>query len=215
GLEFPDQPQVEDLVSLLRGGRAPIKVREYAARGELPLDASDRLRALFVVLEDPEPAVAAAARATFDRIQPDVIAGFLGGPDVTDAELDAVASRSDDSVVLVRVVQHRSVSDATLARLARTVTGEPQEALVVNQARLLRNPELINALYENPDLTADSRRMLNELKEEFFEKATRRQVARTRRREGSREIELPPAEEASGTLEGDDDAGEEDETPEG
>src|SRR6185295_18174665 len=109
------------------------------------------------------------------------------------------------------VLQHRNVSDATLAKLARTVTGEPQEALVVNQARLLRNPELIDALYENPDLTADSRRMLNELKEEFFEKATRRQTAHAKRRERSREIELPAAEEVSGTLEGDDDAGEEDE----
>jgi hypothetical protein len=58
------------------------------------------------------------------------------------------------------------------------VTGASQEALVVNQVRLLRNPGLIDALYANPELTADSRRMLNEFREEFFDKETRRQEAR-------------------------------------
>ena len=58
------------------------------------------------------------------------------------------------------------------------MTGAAQEALVVNHSRLLRNPALIDALFSNPELTADGRRMLNELKEEFFEKEARRREAR-------------------------------------
>ena len=191
---------------------APIEVRQFAARGVLPLDSTDQLRALFLVLDDPDPAVAAAALATFNEIPYDAIDAFLAGPDVTEAELDQAASRTEDAAVLVCVVQHRNVSDATLARLARTVTGNPQEALIVNQARLLRNPSLIDALYENPGLTTDGRRMLNELKEEFFEKESRRKAARARRKEKRLEPEIPPADEGP---EGDEGAAEDGEQVEG
>jgi hypothetical protein len=162
-----------------------------------------------MVLDDPDGAVAATALATFQEISPDALAAFLAGPDVTEWELERAASRTEDGEVLVSIVQHRNVSDATLAKLARTVTGTPQEALVVNQARLLRNPSLIDALSENPGLTSDARRMLNELKEEFFEKESRRKAYRARRREKKRpEPEIPVAEEAP---EGDEDAAENDE----
>jgi hypothetical protein len=200
-LALPDLPHVEDLVLLLRSGHAPIEVRRLAARGVLPLDATDQRRALLVVLRDPDPAVAATARATFGDLPPDSIVLFLSGREVTEAELDAVTGGTDDGAVLVRVIQHRNVSDATLAAMARTVTGAPQEALIVNQARLLRNPSLIDALFENPGLSADGRRMLNELKEEFFEKEARRRGARSRRKERPFEPEIPPAAE-EGSAEG-------------
>jgi hypothetical protein len=57
------------------------------------------------------------------------------------------------------------------------VTGAPQEALVINQVRLLKNPALIDALFENPELTTDARRRLNEIREEFFDKEARRKEA--------------------------------------
>lgn len=207
----PDLPHVEDLVSLLRLGQAPVEVRQFAAKGVLPLDFADQLRALLVVLTDPDPAVAATARETLDEIPPDSIAGFLAGAGVTAAELDTAASRTEDVVVLERIIQHRNVSDETLTALARTVTGSPQEALIVNQARLLRTPSLIDALFENPGLTVDGRRMLNELKEEFFEKVARRRGARSRRDEASREVEIPLApEEDAGAAESEEDASEPD-----
>ena len=191
-----DPRHVEDPLSLLRSERAPIEVRQFAARGVLPLESGDQLRALFLVLDDPDRAVAATALATFQETPHDALADFLAGPDVTEEELERAASRTEDGAVLVSIVQHRNVSDATLAKLARTVTGTPQEALVVNQARLLRNPSLIEALYENPGLTTDGRRVLNELKEEFFEKESRRKAYRARRREKRPEPEIPIADEA-------------------
>ncbi|HEY6147586.1 MAG TPA: hypothetical protein VIZ69_07800, partial [Thermoanaerobaculia bacterium] len=73
-----------------------------------------------------------------------------------------------------QVIRHRDVSDGTLDRLARTVSGAPQEALIINQVRLLRTPALIDALFLNPTLTPDGRRRLLEVREEFFEKEERR-----------------------------------------
>ncbi|HEY3122520.1 MAG TPA: hypothetical protein VGK70_00485 [Thermoanaerobaculia bacterium] len=186
-MAIPDPAEAQDLVALLRSRQAPMEIRRFAARGVLPLDAADRMRALFAVLRDPDSSIEAAAAATFARIPPDDLADFLRASDVNPVEIDTIASRTDDVIVLERVVRHRNVSDTTLAALARTVTGTAQEALIVNQARLLQNPSLIDALFENPELTADSRRILNELKEEFFEKEAKRREAR--RRGGEKPVE--------------------------
>ncbi len=206
-MAIPGPAHSEDLVTLLRSRQAPIEIRRYAARGVLPLDATDRLRALIPVLLDSEEEIAATAGETFAQIPPDDLADFLLLPDALPAEIDSIASRTDDVLVLERLMRHHNVSDATLANLARTVSGTAQEALVVNQARLLRNPALIAALFENPALTGDSRRVLNELKEEFFEKETRRREARRVREkpvesQPPAEAPQPPGEDAEEPEEG-------------
>jgi hypothetical protein len=198
-------PHAQDLLSLLRSRLAAPEIRAFAARGVLPLEADDRMRALFIVREDPDPDIAAAARATLAELPPDAFADFLRGERVSAEEIDTVASLTDDVLVLEQAVRHRSVSDATLLRLARTVTGGPQEALIVNQVRLLRNPALIEALYANPGLAPDGRRMLNELKEEFFDKEARRRTARRPEEEKPLEPEsAPPSDSEVALLELDD-----------
>jgi hypothetical protein len=177
------QAHVEDLLFLLRSPQAAREIRQFAARGVLPLESDDRIRALFAVLKDPDPEISLAARETLAEFPPDTFSEFLRGERVNAAEIEAVSSLTDDSIVLEQIVRHRNVSDGTLLKLASAVSGGPQEALVVNQARLLANPALIDALFSNPDLAADSRRMLNELREEFFEKETRRRKARLAKEE--------------------------------
>ena len=152
------------------------------------------MRALFAVLEDSDAEIAKVARATINEFPPDAFADFLRGARVTPAEIERVASLTDDVIVLEQVVLHRNVTDGTLLALASTVTGAAQEALIVNQARLLRNPALIDALFSNPALTADGRRMLNELKEEFFEKEARRREAQSRKKLEVREPAVDPEE---------------------
>lgn len=179
---------------MLRSPDAPRELRSFAARGLLPLESEDRLRALLAVLDDADPDVGTAAAATFAAVPPDDVARFLeaGGP--TPAELDAVSRRTDDEAVLEQVVRNRETSDATLERLAAIVGGAPQDALIVNQVRLLRHPPLIDALLDNPGLTADGRRRLLELREEFFEKEERRrEQERLRQEEEARRAEQEAA----------------------
>ncbi|HKA35841.1 MAG TPA: hypothetical protein VKH43_03425 [Thermoanaerobaculia bacterium] len=192
------QAHVEDLLSLLRSREAAIEIRQFAARGVLPLESDDRIRALFAVLKDTDPSIVIAARETLAEFPPDMFADFLRGERVSAVEIEAVSSLTDDSLVLEQIVRHRNVSDETLLKLGRSLAGGPQEALVVNQVRLLANPALIDALYSNPQLTSDNRRMLNELREEFFEKETRRREARQAEEEAAKASAAPPA--ASGPL---------------
>jgi hypothetical protein len=165
----------------VRSGEAPSELRRFAARNLLPLDAADQLHALLAVLEDPEAEIAGAAQASFSALPPDALSGFLDRGDATGIEVDSIARYSEDGQVLERVIRHRNVDNQTLLRLARTVGGTAQDALVVNQVRLLRMPALIDALFENPDLSAESRRRLNETREEFFDKEVRRREAEEQR----------------------------------
>jgi len=189
-LQPPPSAEPPDLVALVRSPESPRELRLFAARGLLPLGNEDGARALLAVLLDGDSEIAAAARETFAAMPPDAFVAFLEDGEPTAAELDAIGRHSEDPFVLERVIRHRRVGDETLLALAPKVTGAPQDALIVNQVRLLRQPALIQALLDNPDLTADGRRRLNELEEEFFEKeARRREQERLRREEELRRAE--------------------------
>jgi hypothetical protein len=172
----PPTPKVSDLVTLLREGEAPEEIRRFAARGLLPLDRDDQIRALVTVILDEHPEIAAEAQAGLQQFPPENLSEFVAHGEARPSELDAIARWSQDPFVVEQVIRHKEVADHTLARLAREVTGAPQEALVINQVRLLKNPALIDALFENPELTTDARRRLNEVREEFFEKVAKREA---------------------------------------
>jgi hypothetical protein len=176
-LDTPDLTDPETLITLLRDGNAPPEIQLFAARGLLPLDREGQLRALIAVLEGPDPALWSEAQSTFHGTSPEELTRFVEQGEVTGIELDRIARHSQDPFVLEHVIRHRNVADETLEALARSVTGAPQDALIVNQVRLLRQPSLIDALLENPELTIDGRRRLLEIREEFFEKKERRKEA--------------------------------------
>jgi hypothetical protein len=195
--ERPTAADPQDLFRILRSPDASPELRTYAARGLLPLESEDRLRVLLAVVEDADPDIGAAAVETLLRTPPDDVARFLDEADPTEKELDVVSRHVDDHVVLERVIRSRAVSDDTLLRLAGCVTGAPQESLIVNQVRLLRQPALIDALIENPGLTADGHRRLLELREEFFDKEERR---REQERQRVEEEERRARQEAAGIV---------------
>jgi hypothetical protein len=180
--EPPPAAEPRDLIALVQSPDAPRDLRIFAARGLLPLERDDRLRALLAVVEDEDPEVGPPARETFDALPPDDIVRFLEATP-TRAELDTVSRISEDPFVLEEIIRHPDTSDEALLRLAATVVGDPQEALIVNHVRLIRQPALIDMLLANPGLTADGRRRLAEMREEFFEKEERRREQERRRRE--------------------------------
>ena len=167
----------------------PGEIRLRAARRLLPLDPEDSLRALLAVLGGSDSDLAAVARATLQEVSPDQLAAFVRAGGARPEELDLIAREASDPFVLEEIVRARSARDETLLFLARTVTGRPQDALIANQARLLAEPALIRALLDNPGLTADGRRLLVELTEEFFAKRVRRRQEEARKQEADSVVE--------------------------
>lgn len=172
--ESPGTLDPRNLIAIVRSPDAPRDLRVFAARGLLPLERDDSLRALLAVVSDPDPDIGPPAAETLARVPPDDLARFLDDADPTETELDVISRHIEDHFVLERVIRNRAAGDDTLLRLASIVSGAPQEALIINQVRLLRQPALIDALLENPGLTADGKRRLLEMREEFFEKQLRR-----------------------------------------
>ena len=195
--ENPGTLDPGELIAIVRSPEAPRELRVFAARGLLPLEPDDRLRALLAVISDPDPEIGPAAAETLGQISPDDLARFLDDADPTETELDVISRHSDDHFVLERVIRNRAAGDDTLLRLASIVTEAPQEALIINQVRLLRRPALIDALLENPGLAVDGRRQLLELREEFFEKQERRREQERLRLE---EEERRARQEAAGIV---------------
>jgi hypothetical protein len=194
----------EDLVSMLRNRTAPREIRLFAARGMLPLDPDASLQALLAVVDDADAEIAETSRKTLRASPPDRLARFLRSGQPLDKEIDVLARKSDDPFVLEEVVRSRATADETLLFLARIASGRAQEALIANQARLLAQPLLVEALLENPELTDEGRRLLSELTEEFFEKKARRLESDARTEEVAEEA---AAEDEVGAedVEGDED----------
>jgi hypothetical protein len=192
-----DSQAPDDIVSFLRSGQAPLQIRQFAARGLLPLDRNEQTRALIIVSEDEDAETAETARAALREVGPDELSRFILDGAPTEYELDGIALHADDPLVLEQVIRHKDVSDVTLDRLARSVSGAPQEALIINQVRLLRTPSLIDSLFLNPSLTPDGRRRLLEVREEFFDKEDRRRESDLAREEA---IDPELAEEVAAAL---------------
>lgn len=195
---FRDDP---NLASLLNG-TGDRTLRSFGARGLLPLTPEDRLRVFLATRRDPDPEIVRDAMVSLFAVTPEEWLDFLMAAEPSPEELDAIASSSEDAAVLEEIVRHRRTPEDTLARLAANSEGNVQEALVVNQARLLKAPRLIKILLANPALTADSRRRLLEIQEEFFEKQTRREVAAEEVREELLEDEEPAGVEETAEPDG-------------
>ena len=192
-----DLTDPQELIAQLREGAAPREVQLFAARGQLPLDREGQIRALIAVLETPDAELSAEAQTNFQTIPPEELTRFVEEAEATGVELDRIARHSQDPFVLEQIIRHKNVADETLEAMARMVSGAPQEALIVNQVRLLRHPALIGALLENPELTTDGKRRLLEIREEFFEKEVRRREADRATREQTPEEAFREVEEAA------------------
>jgi hypothetical protein len=167
-------PQPEFTIPSLADGTADRTLRLFAARGLLPLGIEDRLRTLLALGSDPDAEIAEEARRSLVRVSPDEWGLLFDLVSLTASEIGALASVTEDAGVLEQIVRNPDTPASVLAGIAKSASGSVQEALVVNQRRLLADADVLEALESNPGLTADSRRLLREMREEFFEKVERR-----------------------------------------
>ncbi len=167
-----DSPDLELLASI-ECGQAPRRILEFAARGFVPLSPSELVRAVGSILSQGDPELVPLCEETFRSFDPEALLGAARAKETRPEQLDAIARRCQDKAVLEGVLQHRAVADFTLVWLARRVMPELQDVLITNQARLLASPEIVESLFENPDLSTDIRRRADEFLEEFFLKKER------------------------------------------
>jgi len=147
------------VVDRILEGKAPDAARAASARGALPV-SRDILHAVLVYLTgDPIPEVAATAAKTLQGFTNEELAELLGDPGIQPFVLAHYASLPELATEpLAALVANPELTDEVLVRIAYSRSPAAIDALLLNQQRLTRCPEAVDALTSNPSLNADQRR---------------------------------------------------------
>lgn len=148
---------------------------------------TDLLEVLVHLSGDEDEAVATSARKTLAEQSPEDLLQVARGESVAPAVLGYLASVSAAPELHEAVASHISTPDSAIAVLART-TATPAllELITLNQQRLIRTPEIIDAVLRNPARSTEAERRAKETRREFFEKERgARQIAQELRARGN------------------------------
>jgi len=177
-------PVVKSIIS----GKAPSTARSAAARGLLPLTQADLLEVLVHLVADSDPAIAQAAQETLGSQQPAELMQVASTDSTAPAVLGYLASwPTAGKDIHEAVASNANTPDEAIALLARsTTTASLIELITLNQQRLIRAPEIIDAVLLNPARSAEAERRAKETRREFFEKERgARQIAQELRAQGN------------------------------
>lgn len=120
------------------------------AQGMLPFPIAAQIPALAVLAGDPDGSVRENAKKTLLEIPANILAPHLKDTDAA-ATLDFFArERWQDEVLMEPLLLNPHVPDATYVALAQGVSEKLATLIMNNQVRLLKNPEIANAVKKNP-----------------------------------------------------------------
>ncbi len=126
--------------------------RMMASRGMVPLPRAAELAAVLYQLVVIDPSVAGPAQATADGLPEKVIAGVLTDPDADPRVLDWLSVRAAKVPALFEaLVLNPTTADATIVALTARGTAAQVDLIAGNEERLLRCPDVVAAMYTNPN----------------------------------------------------------------
>src|SRR5258708_2444625 len=161
------------VIDRIEAGQFPREVVETIARGFLPLPQDDLIAVLAYLTRSPDTDIAAAAKTSLADVPSRSIHAFASNESAPPAHLAMLIRASEDPFILEALIRNRAVADSLVTELASMADAMVQEVIVINHSRILRAPEILDALLANPALTSDVRRRAFEAREEFFEKKAR------------------------------------------
>ena len=158
------------IIERIESGAYPREILQTIAAGFLPLPQEDLVAVLAFLATGGDSEIAGAARTSLDELPSRVVVGFAENDAVPGRHLKYLAHATDDQAVLEALIRNRALPDEVVVQLAGTADPGLQEVIVINQARILRAPEILDALLSNPILSPEAWRRAVETREEFFEK---------------------------------------------
>jgi hypothetical protein len=162
------------VIALIQAGAYPREIVTTIARGFLPLPQDDLVAVLAFLGSSGDLELAALAKTALHDIPSAAMVDFASSEHAPPEHLERLLRVSTEPYVMEALIRNRNVSDAAIADLAHRAEPSVQEVIVINHARILRAPEILDALLENPTLGANTRRLVHEVREEFFLKQARR-----------------------------------------
>lgn len=169
----PGELSSATVIGLIEAGRYPRDVVMTIARGFLPLPQEDLVAVLAYLAGTGDDEIAAQAKTSIGDIPSRVILDYAANETVDATHLHRLMKVTDDVAVVETLIRNRAVPDFAVAELARHADARLQDIIVINQARIIRAPEILDALLANPAVTPETRRRALENREEFFDKKAR------------------------------------------
>jgi hypothetical protein len=161
------------VIELIESGAYPRDVVATIARGFLPLPQEELVGVLAHLGAADDAEIAALARTALGELPARVVFDFAADERIAADRLVRLMRTTSNDQVLEALIRNRAVPDSAVVALARDAEPHVQEVIVINQARILRAPEILDALLANPALSAETRRRALETREEFFDKKAR------------------------------------------
>src|ERR1051325_1830562 len=160
------------VVKAIISGTAPQPARLAAASGLLPLSQTDLFEVLVALRQSDDSEIAAAADETLLAQDPNDILSAVkteGAPPTGldyFATLNAATREIQEGIVLNKNTPDRAVANVA----ALTADASVLELIAINQQRLVRFPDIIDAILANPSRSPEAERRAQETRREFFEK---------------------------------------------
>jgi regulator of extracellular matrix RemA (YlzA/DUF370 family) len=160
------------IVRAIIGGSAPQPARLAAASGLLPLPQSDFLEVLVALRQSDDAEIAAAADETIKSQAAEDMLSVAKAHDAPPSVLDYLATSAETNrQIQEAVVLNNRTPDRAVANVAALTTNAAVlELIAINQQRLVRFPEIIDAILGNSARSAEAERRAQETRREFFEK---------------------------------------------
>ena len=175
---IPTELSASVVISNMEGNAYPRDMLLTMARGFLPFGQDDLIAVLAYLAAGEDREIAEIARTSLSEIPTRNTVAFAANEASRPSYLAMLTRATNDAVVLEALIRNRSVDDDVIVELARHAPAAVQEIIVINHARILRAPHILDALLENTHLTTDTRRRVLETREEFFDKKARVQALR-------------------------------------
>jgi regulator of extracellular matrix RemA (YlzA/DUF370 family) len=153
-------------------GTAPHQARLAAASGLLPLPQADLLEVLVGLRRSEEAEIAEAATETLNSQDMEELLAAAKSDETPTAVLDYLATLSSATrKIQEAAILNSKTSDEAVASLASATSDSAMlEMIAINQQRLVRFPQIIEAILANTARSAEAERRARETKTEFFEK---------------------------------------------
>ena len=138
----------------------------------LPLQQNDLLEVLVALTSSDDAQIAAAANETLKAEASEDLLVAAKAEDTAPNVLAYLATQPDGKPEIYEAtILNTRTPDQALAKLAASTTHSSLlELITINQQRLVRCPEIIDAILQNPACGGEAERRARETRKEFFEK---------------------------------------------
>ena len=142
----------EKVRPIIDARKTPADRRMIIARAALPMPPAELVPCLAWLTRDPDEVVRGQARHSLENLPIGTMDSLLAQQDLDGGVLDALGRSLKDLQALGRIVVNRGTPAQTLNHIARTTDRTViLEILGANQDRIAKQPDLVEALYFNPN----------------------------------------------------------------